>query len=128
MYNIVIRKEGFLFFENIDSPVLPKYTLIIEAPMLREYKKYIEYHNISSIMINSNYTNGVIGDLSFLGESSSKIKSLTILQPNIHIGGIDNLVNLEVLSMESPLKKDLDISIFKFSSGAIKIQPLLLKY
>lgn len=64
-------------------------------------------------MINSNYTNGVIGDLSFLGESSSKIKSLTILQPNMNIGGIDNLVNLEVLSMESPLKKDLDISIFK---------------
>lgn len=88
MNNIVIRKEGFLFFENIDSPVLPKYTLIIEAPMLREYKKYIEYHNISSIMINSNYTNGVIGDLSFLGESSSKIKSLTILQPNIHLAVI----------------------------------------
>lgn len=113
MNNTVIRKGGFLYFENMDSPVLPKYTLIIEAPMLREYKKYIEHHNISSIMINSNYTNGVIGDLSFLGESSSKIKSLTILQPNIHIGGIDNLVNLEVLSLESPLKKDLDISIFK---------------
>lgn len=113
MNNTVIRKGGFLYFENMDSSVLPKYTLIIEAPMLQEYKKYIEHHNISSIMINSNYTNGIIGDLSFLGESSSKIKSLTILQSDMNIGGIDNLVNLEVLSMESPLKKDLDISIFK---------------
>lgn len=113
MNNTVIRKDGFLYFENMDSSMLPKYTLIIEAPMLQEYEKYIEHHNISSIMINSNYINGVIGDLSFLGDSSTKIESLTILQPNMNIGGIDNLVNLEVLSIEGPLKKNLDISIFK---------------
>lgn len=114
MNNTIIRKDGYLYFENLDSYMLPKLTLIIEAPKLQEYRKYIEYHNISSIMINSNYTNGVIGDLSFLGESSLKIRSLTILQPNMNIGDIDSLVNLEVLSMEGSLKKDLDISIFKF--------------
>lgn len=114
MNNTVIRRGDFLYFENLDSSILPKYTLIIEAAKLREYKKYIECHNISSIMINTNYTNGVIGDLSFLGESSSRIKSLTILQPTMNIGGIENLVNLEILSIECPLKKELVISIFKF--------------
>ncbi len=55
MNNTIIRKDGYLYFENLDSYMLPKLTLIIEAPKLQEYRKYIEYHNISSIMINSNY-------------------------------------------------------------------------
>ena len=114
MNNTIICKGDFLYFENLDSSILPKYTLIIEAAKLQKYEQHIEHHNISSIMINPNYTNGVIGDLSFLGDSSLKIKSLTILQPNMNIRDIDSLVNLEVLSMEGSLKKDLDISIFKF--------------